>query len=317
MLVFLQIPRSTTSPYKAFREALGDEAVGWIGRNIRDSDLDSPDALASFKVIGGRMTLARALVIPNVTTYATIVNDPVSRALGQWNEAIGDQNHPHHAATHTFMQRELFEEDHPFGRAMSNVATKYLLKNEDGPCTADAALAAVKSLRFIVGEATRTKAFAVMVARRLGLEPGTLDEANFRAPQTNPKTARGELLRLINTANAEDLALIDGLRGMMEPKRPVVRTRGENAGRPADAERPARPDRPRNPERRARADAAGGDPSADGERPANAARRPNAERRANAGRRAGPGRPGEGERPTDAERPQRRRTNGADPEAQG
>ncbi len=256
LLVFLQIPRSTTSPYKAFRDALGDEAVGWVGRNLKEADLDDPELLASFKVVGGRIPLSRAVTFEKATTFATIVNDPVARSLGQWNDAIGDVNHPHHEATHTFMLRELFEEKHPFADAMANVATQFLLNAADADCTAEAALEAVRSHRCVIGEASNPKAFAIMVARRLGLEPGTLNEASFRAPPHHPQAARGELLRLIREANAQDIALIEGLRGMMEEKRPVVRTtggrpnRGERADRPQRGERAKRPDRPNQPKRR-------------------------------------------------------------------
>ena len=128
--------------------------------------------------------------------------------------------------------------------------------------TAAAALEGIKGLRFVIGDTANTKAFAIILSRRLGLEPMAINEASFRAPPVHQVSPRGELLRLMRAANAEDIALIDGLHELRDEKRPVVRIRGERGNRPnkpGRAERQARADRPKRKD--------GADPLTRGERP--------------------------------------------------
>jgi len=239
LLVFLQIPLSCTAPYRAFVDALGNDKVGWVGRNIRQNDLDTPAKLRRFRVLGGRIPLAKAITLPGVTLFAAVVNDPVARAMAQWKEAIGDVNHPHHDAVHTFMMREIFEEKHPFAAAMSNLATRALTPlPTDGPLSAAGALETVRNRPFLVSDATHTRAFANVLGRMLDLPPGTLREAAFRPPPGSP--ARGELLRLIRAANTEDIALLKGLKDLAGPGRPLVNTL-RDARRAARAPNPGAP----------------------------------------------------------------------------
>lgn len=229
LLVYLQIPGSTTGPYRAFREALGPEAVGWVGRNISLEDLANAEAMAGFKIVGGRFPLARFLTLPKVTAVTAMVNGPVGRALAQWNEAVGEFSHPHHDATQTFMQRELFEENHPFAQSMSNVATRFFMPDEETPPSAKKALEAIKGRRCIIAEPPHTRPFCNVLSRLLDLPPGSIDEAGFRAPPVR-EPARGELLRLIRAANEEDIALLKGLRELIDGPRPVVRTKAPRGG---------------------------------------------------------------------------------------
>lgn len=239
MLVFLQIPRSTLGAYRAFRQALGEEAVGWVGRNLKESDLADPELHTRFKVIGGPFTLADVDHLPVVTSYATVVAHPVARTMGQFTEAIGDVDHPFHAAPHTFMLRELFEEKHPFAEAMSNVATRHLMERPDAPASVDAAIAAIEARRFIVGDGGNIKPFITMLARVLDVKPEALDEAAFSPPGAPP--AKGELLRLIREANTEDIALFKHLKAQEGHRRVALRTKGERIVRRRKDGRKSRP----------------------------------------------------------------------------
>lgn len=242
MLVFLQIPRSALGAQRAFRKALGDDAVGWIGRNLTKGDLADADLNKRFRVIGGPLTLAEVDHLPVVTSYATVVCHPVARTMGQFTEAIGDQNHPFHAVPHTFMLRELFEEGHPFAHAMSNVATRTMMADAEAPASVEAAMAAIEERRFIVGDASNVMPFITMLSRILSVAPDVFDEADFAAAGAPP--AKGELLRLVKEANSEDIALFKHIKALAGNSRVALRTKGERIVRRRKDGRKSRPKKP-------------------------------------------------------------------------
>ena len=238
MLVFIQIPKCSTRPYDAFRRALGEDAVGWVGRNITVADLSVREHLAGFKVVGGPITLAQAVNVGEVRGFATVLGDPVARVMSQWASAMAEPEHHYHDAAHTFMLREIFEEQHPFSRALSNIATHFLTAPATATPTARTALAALAARRFVIGEAAQPKPFVGAIARMLDVPVASLDESAFHAPPA--ERPRGELMRLLRTANKEDYALIEGLQKYRMGTRRLMRTDykgGDKAG-PAAKARP-------------------------------------------------------------------------------
>ena len=244
MLVFIQIPKCSTRPYDAFRRALGEDAVGWVGRNITVADLSVRERLAGFKVVGGPITLAQAVGVGEVRGFATVLSDPIARIMSQWASAMAEPEHYYHDAAHTFMLREIFEEKHPFARALSNIATHFLTAPAVATPTARAALAALATRRFVIGEAAQPKPFVGAIARMLDVPVASLDESAFHAPPA--EKPRGELMRLLRAANKEDYALIEGLQKYRMGTRRLMRTdfKGGDKNGPGAKARPGGPGRP-------------------------------------------------------------------------
>lgn len=229
MLVLFNIPFTTQRPFRALQEAIGEEAIAWVGRTITMDGLK--DLPARIKVVGGTFSFADVAHLEGDITYAATFNDPVDRVYCHWLNAANTPEHPHHVAANTYLLREIFEENHPFKEALSNAATQQLAAAGGPTPRAADALANLRQHRGVYGDGAHPKAFAISVAREVGIGDQDLDPEAFAPPAV--ERLRGEVRRIIMAANQEDIALIKGLQTNRKSKRPITRIKGGGGRRKA------------------------------------------------------------------------------------
>ncbi|MEM8664681.1 MAG: hypothetical protein AAGF49_11245 [Pseudomonadota bacterium] len=222
MLVYIDIPMTSVSAYNAFSDALGEDNVAWVGRNITVKDLAKPERLEHYAVIGGRIEFFRVHDYPLDTIFSTSVGKPIDRVMARWmTEATTSENRFHEDA-HTFTIPELFEKKHPFTRLLSNFATRFLCIDEKEAATADAALETIEDYPFLVGDPAHPRQTAMALSRVLGLAPEALSFTGFMAPKV--ERPRPEVRPVILEKNAQDEKLYRKLVAMRPANRKFVRS---------------------------------------------------------------------------------------------
>ncbi|WP_420393491.1 hypothetical protein [Acuticoccus sp.] len=210
MIVYIEIPFGAGRlAFRAFRDALGEERVGWLGQTATMADLAAPDAPSRYAVVGGRAALADLASLPGARLFATMVSDPVSRTTVAWAAWRRDARHPLHWLPHTFDLREAFEgaveEAQPITGAMASH-----LRPPGASATIDGIVAGLRAMPFLIGFPDHPQAFARMLERRLDLQRSALDVDAFRENGRVPKNA--EVAAVITAATVRDRALLARLR---------------------------------------------------------------------------------------------------------
>ncbi|MEM6761992.1 MAG: hypothetical protein AAF615_03860 [Pseudomonadota bacterium] len=225
MIVYLVIPTSASRPYDAFCRALGAENVGWVGRNVTRDELVAGVPDRSYRVLGGTMSMVKARRLPNVDLFTTIIPDPMVRTMAQWNAAVREPAHVHHADVHTFLPNEVFEENRPFASALSNAATN-ILAPAGRQKSADAVVARIKKGPFLVGFSDHAVAYQAALAKYLGVEGSSFGPGAFEARRA--EIPRGPVQRALREANVEDISLIQQLRRLRKRGSNVVYRQGRS-----------------------------------------------------------------------------------------
>jgi hypothetical protein len=206
--------------YEALRSALGDE-LGWLGRNVTLADIRHGLPNGRPRILGGQVKFSSLPAVRDVSRFAFLLSNPISRCHGMWRHAHASPSHPHHAIAQTLSLGEIIEERHPFREDLVNLQSRFLTAARQ-PAGAPSALRTVMTHPFLVGEAQHSSAFADALARELGIAASTLDPAAFA--EANRDMPQGDLRERLRRVNEHDLALIGAVRGMRHPDEFVLRT---------------------------------------------------------------------------------------------
>jgi hypothetical protein len=228
LIVFIHLPRGVGHrAFAAFRKALGEEAVGWLGRSVTAEDMGPALAERGLRVLGGPIRLKAADALDGVSLFTTVIDDPRLRTLRAWRNAQDDPDDPHHAMAHTLSLPELIEEKHPLVAPFANALTRHFTP-PGHRVTAANAFAAMKARPFLVGDAAQPKAYAEALAAELGLAPDALDHRVFNG--LGGKIPPGEVKAALARHHAMDLRLVDRIAKERPRDSSLVRTLPSTTG---------------------------------------------------------------------------------------
>jgi len=227
VIVFLHLPGSVGNrTFAAFRKALGEGAVGWLGRNVGAGELGPGLSGRGYEFLGGPIRLKLADALPGVRLFTTVIDDPRLPALKAWRTATADPEDPHHAMAHTLSLGELVEEAHPLVARFDNILTRQLTPARRRASVADA-LEAIKTRPFLIGDAKRPKAYAEALTAALDLPAGALDHRVFRG--MDDRVPGGQVAAALNKLHAMDMKLVERIAQLRPDGAAVVRTTPQNA----------------------------------------------------------------------------------------
>jgi hypothetical protein len=222
VILLIKLPRTgSVRLHDALNAALGESAVGWLGRNVSRRDIRAGLRDRNFRILVGPVDLADTRHLPEVSLFTTFLPDPQAIPVAEWAAARNKADHPHHTIAHTLALDEVLAEEHPFARQLFNVATRTLTPRGE-TMSARTALATIERRPFLVGFSSHAEAYARALTRALGLAPATLDARLFET--ATPSPAHADSARAVKRASAMDRTLHDTLLNRLDPESGVYRT---------------------------------------------------------------------------------------------
>jgi len=210
VILFVKLPRTGHQRlFARLQEALGADAVGWLGRNVPARQIRHGLPSRSFALLGGAVSLGSLRSLDGVSLIATLLPATAEAIpLAEWSAARQNPKHPHHAIAHTLTFTEVLDEEHPFARQLTNAATRQLTPRGAAE-TAKAVLDAVDCMPFLAGLSSHREAFGAELAAALRLPAGRLAPDLFRSPP--PPTVDRATLEAARRASVEDRLLIEAV----------------------------------------------------------------------------------------------------------
>lgn len=205
MLVFIDVPLTTKAPHRGFRHVLGRGELAWMGLDFDRKDLADPERFSRYKVVGGMFTMAEVRHFPKTATICAVVQEPSKRVAAHWSAVANDPRHRLHSVAHTFLLREVFEEQHPFVGGLVNVMTRFLSPGGGRPPTAAAVFEEFDGRPSLIGDSVNAVPLTARLARLLRIPQERFDPTAFEAPEG--ERLRRDVLALIRGNNRQDEAL--------------------------------------------------------------------------------------------------------------
>lgn len=214
VILFIKLP--WTGHAKAFellRTALGEEAVGWVGKTVGRGRLaNGPEGL-HHSLVGGTIDLA-GIDLSGFSLVATVLPDPDTIPIAEYTAARYRPTHRHHAIANTLSLEEVLAERHPFSRDLVNVATRSLTVRGQ-PISADSVLKTLASRPSLVGLSAHAAEFAAALAGALGVPAATIPQEAFATPERPEPPV--EVARALARYNAADRKLTRAVAERLDP----------------------------------------------------------------------------------------------------